>query len=313
MNKLLFRAKQYAKSDAPILIFGESGTGKELMAQSLHQNSKRLNGPFVPVNCAAIPKDILESELFGYEEGAFTGAKKGGKAGLFELAQGGTIFLDEIGKIPTELQTKLLRVLQEREIIRIGGKELIPLDIRIICATNRPLKTMVENGQFREDLFYRINVLQLTIPPLRERVEDIIPLFKHLLKKHGVLDAQIAFLAELAKTKLTAYPWHGNIRELENFTMRLEALISLQTTNYELSRCFLDVCEEFFENLKAAGQKGSKNIDHRQELESFYSSEIMKALKKHNGNRSLAARELGISRATLWRRLKELGIDRDNI
>lgn len=312
MNKLLMRAKQYAQSEAPILIYGETGTGKELLAQSLHQNSKRTKGPFVPVNCAAIPKDILESELFGYEEGAFTGARKGGKAGYFEMAQRGTIFLDEIGEIPLELQTKLLRVLQEKEVIRIGGRELIPLDIRIISATNRSLEKMVAEGKFREDLFYRINILQLRIPPLRERVEDINLLFRHLLKKHGVLDSQVDYLMEIAKTKLHEYPWYGNVRELENFTMRLAALISIHTTNYELNRCFSDVCEDFFQISGSLVQKQANTVPQSPVL-SFnqdQTSEIIQALKRNRGNRSLTALELGISRTTLWRRLKEFGINR---
>ena len=218
MRHLLDKARKYARYDANILIGGETGTGKEILTQSIHNESQRQKGPFVSVNCAAIPASIMESELFGYVEGAFTGARKGGKPGLFELAHGGTIFLDEIGEIPLPIQTRLLRVLQEREIMRIGDDKIIPVDIRIICATNKDLGSLVDAERFREDLYYRINVLSLRIPSLRERCEDIPLLLRHYLnakqKKYGVT----VDISPEAMALLVDYRWPGNIRQLMNVT-----------------------------------------------------------------------------------------------
>ncbi|MEY7999979.1 sigma 54-interacting transcriptional regulator [Clostridium sp. Mt-5] len=206
-------ARRMANSDSSILITGESGTGKELFAQAIHNSSKRREYPFVAVNCAAITESLLESELFGYEEGAFTGARKGGKPGLFELAHKGTLFLDEIGEMPLNLQTKLLRVLQEREVMRIGGSGLIKVDIRIISVTNRNLKDMIDEGKFREDLYYRLSVLPLNLPPLRYRREDIIPLLNDIKDQLNV----DFILTKSAEDALTDYNWKGNIRELKNY------------------------------------------------------------------------------------------------
>ncbi|WP_332628591.1 sigma 54-interacting transcriptional regulator [Halalkalibacter flavus] len=203
-------AQRMAMSDASILINGESGTGKELFAQAIHNHSQRSQYAFVAFNCAALPEQLLESELFGYEEGAFTGAKKGGKPGLFEHGHLGTVFLDEIGEMPKSLQARLLRVLQEKEVMRVGGSSIIPVNIRIIAATNRDLKSEVTKGTFRKDLYYRLNVLPLSIPPLRERTEDIIPLFSYFIQGHDIL------LTEEARHYIEYYPWPGNIRELEN-------------------------------------------------------------------------------------------------
>src|SRR5690625_3003716 len=183
MEQLITLAKAYAISESNILIYGESGTGKELIAQSIHNESKRRTGPFIAVNCAALPENLLESELFGYEDGAFTGAKKGGKPGLFEMAHGGTIFLDEVGDITPSLQARLLRVLQEKEVRRIGGERIISVDIRVLSATNKDLLASVEDGEFRRDLYYRLNVLHLYNLPLRERVEDIEYIIDALLEK----------------------------------------------------------------------------------------------------------------------------------
>lgn len=211
ITKCIKNAKKIAVTEMPVLITGESGTGKELFAQSIHNYSKRFDKPFVALNCAALSKELLESELFGYEEGAFTGAKKGGKKGLFEFAQKGTIFLDEIGDMPMELQAKLLRVLQEREIRRLGGNATIPVDVRIITATNLNLKQMVEEGKFRLDLYYRISMFSLLLPPLRERPEDILRLADRFLaaKRGWKMDAQLS-------EALTAHSWKGNVRELQN-------------------------------------------------------------------------------------------------
>ncbi|MBV1820057.1 sigma 54-interacting transcriptional regulator, partial [Bacteroidales bacterium MSK.15.36] len=206
-------AKRMAKSNSSILITGETGTGKELFAQAIHNNSPRKNYQFVAVNCGAIPENLLESELFGYEEGAFTGAKKGGKSGLFELAHNGTLFLDEITEMSMDLQVKLLRVLEEREIIRIGGNRMIDVDVRIIAATNNDIKNMVRTGEFREDLYYRLNVLPLRIPPLRARKEDILFLIEEF-KKEFKSDF---ILTENAKKSLLNHSWNGNVRELRNY------------------------------------------------------------------------------------------------
>ena len=224
MRDLKVMARKYAASYSNVLITGESGTGKELFAQSIHSGSPCRIGPFVAVNCAALPESLLESELFGYEEGAFTGAKKGGKAGLFELAHNGTIFLDEIGDMPLSLQSRLLRVLQEKEVIRLGGSQVIPVNNRIICATNKNLAHKVEEGLFREDLYYRINILQIHIPPLREHPEDI-PVLARLLfeKKCKEIKKRKEIRTNLLQM-LKRYHWPGNVRQLDAFLERLLVL-----------------------------------------------------------------------------------------
>lgn len=205
-------AKRMARSNSSILITGESGVGKELFAQAIHNASNRKNYQFVAINCAAIPDNLLESELFGYEEGAFTGAKKGGKMGMFEIAHNGTLFLDEIGEMPLQLQSRLLRVIQEREVMRIGGENIIHVNIRIIAATNKNLKQLVKEGRFRSDLYYRLNVLPLTIPPLRERGNDVLVLFEHIRNQIGATYK----LSDKSKNFLLRYNWEGNLRELRN-------------------------------------------------------------------------------------------------
>jgi len=224
MAELVKAAKKMAATDFNILITGETGTGKELFAHSIAKYSPRRNGPFVAINCAAIPPTLLEAELFGYEEGAFTGARRGGKIGYFELAHGGTIFLDEVGALPLELQTRLLRVIQEKEVIRVGGRSIIPIDVRIIAATNAPLLDMVSRGAFREDLYYRLAVLRLHLPSLRERKEDIPVIARHVLSQYGVDKKNVeAILAALDQFK--EYPWRGNVRELVNILAQLVALL----------------------------------------------------------------------------------------
>lgn len=212
MSRTVELAKKIAKSDSTVLITGESGTGKELIAQTIHNLSNRKNMPFVAVNFASLPSELLESELFGYEEGAFTGARKGGKTGLFEEAHGGTIFLDEIGDAPLGIQARLLRVLQERQIRRVGGIKVIPVDVRVLAATNKEPAKLVEEGRFRDDLYYRLNVLPIRIPPLRERTEDIVPLAMYFMKKYG---RRLEIDREAVKF-LERYTWPGNVRELEN-------------------------------------------------------------------------------------------------
>lgn len=221
LRRVIDIAKTVARSDSTILIRGESGTGKELFARAIHMESPRRNKPFVPLNCAAVPDTLLESELFGYEEGSFTGAKKGGRQGLFEYASDGTLFLDEIGEMSPHLQAKLLRVLEEGKVRRVGGREENPVNVRVIAATSRPLEEMIRKGDFREDLYYRLNVVPLYLPPLRERMEDIPLLVEHLLTKfNNKLGRNIKRIDPEALAKLLAYPWPGNVRELENVLER---------------------------------------------------------------------------------------------
>lgn len=225
MLETVNRAKVYSKMNSTVLLTGETGTGKEFFAQSIHNASPRRNGPFVAVNCSAFSTSLLESELFGYEEGAFTGAKKAGKAGVFELAHGGTIFLDEIGEIDATVQSRLLRVIQEREVMRLGGDRVIPIDVRIIAATNRDLKKETEKGKFRLDLYYRINVLNIEIPPLRRRLEDIYPLARQLLnEKNELLQCKVTGFDARTLNFFSKYSWPGNIRELSNIIEKVVAL-----------------------------------------------------------------------------------------
>jgi transcriptional regulator, propionate catabolism operon regulatory protein len=312
MKKIILKTKQYAQTDAPLLIIGESGTGKELIAHSVHQFSNRRLQPFLPVNCSAIPENILESELFGYEEGAFTGAKKGGKPGYFEMAQSGTIFLDEIGEIPLEIQTKLLRVLQEKEVIRLGGKEIIPLDVRVITATNKSLIDLIREKSFREDLYYRINVLQIKVPPIRERKEDIPLIMKHLLMKYGIDSQQSNYLVNIANDSLLMYNWPGNVREMENFAQRFCALNSVSDTTYDLVKTFTDILGEFLQQKESIQNEVS--VSSSMEKNVYISSPEMEKLKivntlfETNGNKNQAAEKLGMSRTTLWRKIKQYNI-----
>lgn len=241
-------AEKMAKSDSSVLITGESGTGKELFAQAIHNSSKRKNYQFVAVNCAALPESLLESELFGYEEGAFTGARKGGKTGLFELAHKGTLFLDEIGEMPINLQMRLLRVLQEREVMRIGGDRLIKVDIRIISATNKNLKQMMNKGEFREDLYYRLSVLPLKVPPLRSRKEDILFLIEAIKNKFGSSFS----LTEKAKQALNSHNWKGNVRELKNY---VEYFTSLDLNEIDLEHLPFYNQEDIYDDILTKEEK----------------------------------------------------------
>ncbi|MBO9512930.1 MAG: propionate catabolism operon regulatory protein PrpR [Variovorax sp.] len=289
-------ARRYAKTDLGVLIAGESGVGKELFAQAIHNDSARADRPFVAVNCAAFPETLLESELFGYEEGAFTGSRRGGKRGLFETAHTGTLFLDEIGDMPLPLQTRLLRVLQEREITRLGATAPVPVDVRVITATHQPLEEMIAAKRFRQDLYYRINTLRLTVPPLRERGEDIALLAQahaaRCLRRLGSgLDATRA-LAPLMPQFMTA-DWPGNVRELENICERV-AVFLLQFERIEDIRWdeLRHDCPELFLRHPA----GTPPMRER----------VQEAMQLAGGNRQRAARQLGISRSTLWRWLREL-------
>ncbi|KYO68722.1 sigma-54-dependent Fis family transcriptional regulator [Thermovenabulum gondwanense] len=318
MKNIIEMAKRISKNDTTILITGESGTGKELMAQSIHNESLRKHGPFIAVNCASLPKNLLESELFGYAEGAFTGAKKGGKPGLFELAHMGTIFLDEIADMPLDLQAHLLRVIQEKEVSRIGDDKVIPIDVRVIAATNKDLRKYVSEGKFREDLYYRLNVINIKIPPLRERKEDIPLLIKYFLSIYASKNKMVPKkVNEEAIKILKNYSWPGNIRELQNFIERLMLTVEKNIIDEKDVCEILDIdkeciydpssgaMEKYLESgINNIGEKMNKGILNRMEKEY-----ILKILKEVNGNRKKAAEILGISTTTLWRRLKELNIN----
>ncbi|SCI25794.1 (S)-limonene 6-monooxygenase [uncultured Oscillibacter sp.] len=286
-------AVAYAQTDSNIMIYGESGTGKELFSQSIHNASPRRDHPFIAVNCSAIPETLLESELFGYMPGAFTGASKNGKAGLFEQAHEGTIFLDEISEMPFSQQSRLLRVLQEQEITRLGASKVTPINVRVIAATNRDLKKLVQDGSFREDLYYRLCVLTLRLPPLRERKEDIGLLVHYFLEQFS--EGKIPSVTEEALDKITEHSWKGNIRELRNFCERL-AVLSRGQIDLPLAEAQL--------------------IDEPQSIQvpSCLSSPddelavILEALQEAGGNKTAAAEALGISRVTLWRKLRQLGL-----
>lgn len=313
MRDVVNIGKQYAKTESTILIMGETGTGKEIFAHGIHNLSQRASRPFVSVNCAALPEQLLESELFGYEEGAFTGSKKGGKPGRFEIAHQGTIFLDEIDTTPEAMQIRLLRVLQEREVMRVGGDRKIPIDVRVIAAAGRDLGAAVQEGAFRADLFFRLNVLRLQIPPLRRRLEDIpvlLDFFIRLFSDRQKLDP--IRLPEAYMDKLKRYEWPGNVRQLRNFAERLVMNCSLRC-----SHDMLDVLHHELTEYSAAPDRPVESPAPPAALktrvkETAQQSEkamITEALERARYRKGEAARQLGISRTTLWRKLRELGID----
>jgi propionate catabolism operon transcriptional regulator len=302
----------FAKSPATVLIQGETGTGKELVAQAIHRESLNAHGymnkPFVAVNCGAIAESLLESELFGYEEGAFTGSRRGGHAGLFEAAHRGTLFLDEIGEMPLALQTRLLRVLEEREVVRVGGVRPIPVDVRIICATHCDLDARINEGRFRADLFYRLSVLRLRLPPLRERPEDIVPLAEWCLKNalaalgvrpHANLHAEVSACTAL----LSRYRWSGNVRELRNLMQRIALFLSAEPLQALTPNFVMQIAPELIENSRH-GVALPKSIDSDP---ASTGESLTQTLARFNGNREAAAKYLGISRTTLWRKLQQAG------
>ncbi len=300
MMKIIKQARQYARSEGTILIHGETGTGKELFAQSIHNASKRASGPFISINCAALSESLLESELFGYAEGSFTGATKGGKEGLFELAHGGSIFLDEIGEISANFQAKLLRVLQEKEVRRVGGDKVIPVDVRIICATNRDLKEEVKNKRFREDLYYRLAVLELKLPPLRERKADIIPMAVSFIKQECIAESKnLYWHSDDIFCCLLKHKWYGNARELYNFINRLV----ICSEEGELQ-------EAFIEEMLASELDEDKNSDQQitirvhKNLKQMEAEFLTKMIDNYGGNKKLLCEDLKISPMTLWRKLK---------
>ncbi len=303
-------ARSYASSNSTVLILGETGTGKELFAQSIHNVSRRADGPFVAINCAAIPKNLLEAEFFGYEEGSFTGASKGGKMGVFEMAHKGTIFLDEIGEMPLSMQAQLLRVIQEKEIRRIGSDKVVPVEVRVIAATNRDLQKEVIKGSFREDLFYRLNVLELKIPALRERSEDIKEISIHYLKSfnYGGFRANEALWEQIIE-ELEKYEFRGNIRELQNMLERLSVM--LENKHITTKALFGEIEDGLSEKNKKSIQRPS-NTQIKYDDTDFGISEarlweknkILNALKNNGFSRTKTAADLGISRSTLWNKMK---------
>jgi PAS domain S-box-containing protein len=297
INKAILRAKRYSAVDSTVLIIGETGTGKELFAQSMHRISKRANKPFIAVNCAALPENLLESELFGYVEGAFTGAKKEGKAGLFELAHTGTIFLDEISEMSLAVQARFLRVLQEKEVTRIGDDGVIAVDIRIIAATNRQLLKLVKENKFREDLYYRLAVLSLEIPPLRDRREDIPLIADYFIHIKSLdLNKPIIGITANVLNLLMRYDWPGNVRQLLNILERSIILCDRKELDEDiLTEAFSEmIYDKKHEDKKEKGMLKNMQMDT-----------IKQVLQQSNGNKSLAARQLGVSTVTLWRKMKE--------
>ncbi|MEM5421284.1 MULTISPECIES: propionate catabolism operon regulatory protein PrpR [Paraburkholderia] len=310
-------ARRYAKSDATVLIRGESGTGKEMIAQGIHRESPRRDFPFVAMNCGAFPEALLESELFGYEEGAFTGARRGGKVGLIEAAHRGTLFLDEIGEMPLPLQSRLLRVLQEREVVRLGATEPTRVDVRVVAATHRALTEQIEAGEFRADLFYRLNILNLAIPPLRERGADIALLASELLFQASRREPRVAVRIRtpedasrtLARVSgaLARHAWPGNVRELQNVVERMVVELADSEEDVLTPDVLRSIAPEVFESRRAASgaaaTAGEGALTLRERSLNTEADEIRAALDACNGDRDRACEMLGISKTTLWRRL----------
>ncbi|MEL7655491.1 MAG: sigma 54-interacting transcriptional regulator, partial [Bacillota bacterium] len=300
-------AKKIADSRSGILILGESGTGKELFAQAIHNYSDRREEPFVALNCGAIPKSLIESELFGYDEGAFTGAKTSGNPGKFEIADGGTIFLDEIGEMPLDMQTRLLRVIEEGTVSRVGSTKEFVVDVRIIAATNKDLKEEVEKGNFRKDLYYRLNVLPIILPRLSQRKDDIPILIEYFMNRISKkLNKNPYPITEEQMQKLMEYEWPGNIRELENF---VELIINAQSLPIEMPQESLpsDRSLALFLNQPNPSDLDSEEKD--MPLSEVERQHIIRTLTKYHGNISLCAKALGVSRNTLYRSIETHGID----
>ena len=294
-------ARRAAQAECDVLLLGESGTGKELFAQAIHRASPRQAGPFVPIDCAAIPRELLEAELFGYAPGAFSGATKEGKPGKFELAHGGTVFLDEIGEMPVEMQTKLLRVLQERQVVRLGGLAPVAVDFTVIAATHRALEEMASQGQFRRDLLYRLDVMRIAIPPLRERPQDIRLLVEDYWARKSREWGKEIRLSEAALRVLEQYRWPGNVREVVNVVERL--MVSATT--------FVIEPEDLPPSLQQDLAEGTslKSLWHLQAaVAAAERCTLHKALRQAGGNRKEAARLVGLSRASFYRKLKQHGL-----
>jgi transcriptional regulator with GAF, ATPase, and Fis domain len=305
MQEVLATVERVAPTNSTVLLGGESGVGKDLIARAIHEKSRRASGPFVKINSTAIPENLLESELFGYEKGAFTGAATS-KPGKFELADKGTLFLDEIGDVPPAIQVKLLRVLQEREFERLGGTRTIKVDVRLIAATNRDLRAALEDGTFREDLYYRLNVVPIDIPPLREHKEDIpelANLFLARFAKDSGRSEMITGISSAAMQLLVSHYWPGNVRELQNVIERACALAS--DSQLEASDIQLDSPR----NRSGASSDRDRFLPDGMTLDQWEDEMIREALKRASGNKSQAARLLGLSRNALRYRLSKIGID----
>ncbi len=304
LKQLLAQINRVAETDATVLIHGESGTGKELIAKTLHANSLRSEMPFVAVNCGAIPLSLMESELFGHEKGAFTDAKES-RAGIFEQANGGTLFLDEIGELPMDAQVKLLRILEDRKVSRIGGKKTIPIDIRIVSATNRNLEEEVSKGNFRLDLLYRLNVFVAYIPPLRERKEDIPLLVDFFINKYNQsLHMKIQAITQEAMEQIQGYNWPGNIRDLENAIQSAMILAPGDTIRPE----HLPIRVKGYPQISSVTAHEPDDSGIREMSAQVERELILEALKKYNFNRTLTATALGISRKTLFNKMKRHGL-----
>ncbi len=300
LNNIVARAKNVANSPSTILLTGESGTGKEVFAQAIHNASDREGRPFIPINCGAIPKELIQSELFGYEAGAFTGADRKGRMGKFEIANGGTLFLDEIGDMPLKMQVNLLRVIADRSVVRIGGTQPIPVDVRLIAATNQNLLKEVEKGNFREDLYYRLNVVQFRLPPLRERPEDVIPIAEyHLSRISRRFGKHIERIHPDAKEALAAYSWPGNIREVRN---AIEQAVNMTQGNIILRKHLPEhICNK---ETKSGQIENNKSFN----LSSLEKDTIGRALRYYAGNISRASTALGIARNTLYDKMSKYGL-----
>jgi DNA-binding NtrC family response regulator len=302
-----------AKVDTSVLIRGESGTGKELVARAIHFNSNRMKGPFVAVNCAAIPENLIESELFGHEKGSFTGADKR-KIGKFQFAEGGTIFLDEIGDISLQMQVKLLRVLQERQFTPVGGNQELKCHVRVVAATNRPLEKMITDGTYRSDLFYRLNVMPITLPPLRERREDIAALVAFMVKKfNGIHSRSITSVDGRALALLAAYDWPGNIRELENVVEHAFILEPSNTIGCDALPNHIQTLNGAAAEISAApmdlGDISESDLNYPVLKEKFEKEFLLKALKTYNGRINQTAEHTQMTKVTLLRKLEKYGID----
>ena len=304
MQEVFARVQKVAASDSSVLIYGESGTGKELVARAIHQQSARRDGPFVKVNCGALPRELVESELFGHEKGAFTGAVRQ-KKGKFELAVGGTIFLDEVGDVPLEVQVNLLRVLQEKEFDRVGGEKTLTADVRVVAATNRPLKEMVAQGTFREDLFYRLEVIPIRLPPLRDRKEDIPLLVEHFLhKKCSEMGRPRKRIAPEAMEALTGYRWPGNVRELENV---IEQTIVL-SDGEEIGVGDLPLAAEAEREGVELPALPEGEIPLNRMLDDLERQLVERAMERAGGVKARAAQMLGIKTSALYYKLEKYGL-----
>jgi two-component system response regulator HydG len=307
MHSVVSKLRQIAPTSASVLITGESGTGKELAAKALHINSPRKNKPFVPLNCAELSENVLESELFGHVKGAFTGADRD-RVGRFQYANGGTLFLDEIGDMPISIQVKLLRVLESGEIVRVGTNEPVKVNVRLISATNRELAEAINDGKFRQDLYHRLKVVSVKLPPLRERREDIPLLIEHFLKEFTASHGKtITAVTPAVRKAIMAYSWPGNVRELRN---TIESMVVLDSDGQLDLDDMTEDLQAFTSSAKADGTSGVDSLvgQSLEEIEKHY---ILETLKRCNGNREEAARQLGIGERTLYRKLKEynLGLD----